>query len=122
MYKHMLGERFPTGVFDWPPTAWLQSYHERKERVLDIKTHLQEHDRKIARLFGARALKMSLERKPRVAHPSLRTKLEQKPGVVNLSLQRRLKQQHWLASPSPRIRLRRKPRVVDPSLQRRLEW
>ena len=56
MYKHVLGERFPTGVSDWPPTAWLQSYHERKERVRDIKTHLEEPERKIARLLGVRGV------------------------------------------------------------------
>ena len=52
MYKHMLGERFPTGVFDWPPTEWLQSYRERKERVRDSKTHCDEPDRKRQRLVG----------------------------------------------------------------------
>ena len=53
MYKHMLGERFPTGVFDWPPTEWLQSYRERKEAVRDSKTHCDEPDRKRQRLLGA---------------------------------------------------------------------
>lgn len=30
MYKHMLGSRFPSGVFEWPPDKWLKTYRERK--------------------------------------------------------------------------------------------
>ena len=53
MYKRMLGERFPTGVFDWPPTEWVKSYRERKERVRDSKTHSDEPEMKRQRLLGA---------------------------------------------------------------------
>ena len=35
MYKNVLGKHFPTGVFDWPPTVWLQSYQEGKGRKFD---------------------------------------------------------------------------------------
>ena len=52
IYKHMIGKYFPTGVFDWPATEWLQSYRERKARVRDSKAHPDEPDRKRVRLFG----------------------------------------------------------------------
>ena len=33
MYKYVLGpDRFPDGVFEWPPTQWLAEYHARKRR------------------------------------------------------------------------------------------
>ena len=57
MYKAMIGPHFPTGVFDWPPTEWLQSYHERKERVRDSKAHCDEPEKKRQRLLGATAVK-----------------------------------------------------------------
>ncbi len=49
----MLGPHFPSGVFDWPPKEWVQSYRERKERVRDSKVHCDEPDNKRQRLLGA---------------------------------------------------------------------
>ena len=52
IYKHMVGKYFPTGVFDWPATEWLQSYRERKSRVRSNKAHPDEPDGKRVRLFA----------------------------------------------------------------------
>ena len=58
MYKHVLGNHFPNGVFDWPPTSWLKSYHERKERVRDSKRECDEPDSKRRRLVGKTGIEM----------------------------------------------------------------
>ena len=33
MYKKVLGNRFPPGVFEWPRKRWLKTYRERKARA-----------------------------------------------------------------------------------------
>ena len=38
----MLGDRFPSGVFDGPPREWVQSYNERKKRVAASREHREE--------------------------------------------------------------------------------
>ena len=35
----MLGNRFPPGIFDWPPTEWLKSYDARKKRGAATREH-----------------------------------------------------------------------------------
>jgi hypothetical protein len=58
MYKHVIGKHFPDGVFDWPPTSWLKSYHERKERVRDSKRECEEPESKRRRLVGKTGIQM----------------------------------------------------------------
>ena len=52
IYKSMVGKHFPTCVFDWPATEWLQSYRERKSRVRRNKAHPDEPYGKRVRLIA----------------------------------------------------------------------
>jgi hypothetical protein len=52
IYKSMLTNSFPDGVFDWYPKDWLASYGDRKERNREEQADPSKPDRKRTRLFS----------------------------------------------------------------------
>jgi hypothetical protein len=83
MYKAALGDRFPKGVFDWPPTEWLQSYDDRKKRVRAEKKLCDEPDRKRQRPMTA----IGVEAKARVEAAGRPSKSAEKTRVQSAGCQ-----------------------------------